>query len=123
MKSIVLCEDDDALRSTLSIALEKEFSVAAAPNGKSALDKCKEIKPDVLVIDFSLPDINANEVCKTIEADPSYGTPRIIVMTGQYQDHAQVDYAQSYDTAFTVDAYFNKPFDSELLIQRIRQLR
>ena len=123
MKQVVVCEDDDAFRTTLSQALAREFTVTEANCGRAALDKCLEVKPDVLVIDFSLPDLNANEVCKMIETDARYGAPRIIVMTGQYQESGKVDYKKSYDTAFTVDAYFNKPFDSELLIQRIKQLR
>ncbi len=67
---ILLVDDDDALMTVFSTALRKHgYDVIGAANGQKGLDRAKTEKPDLIFLDQVLPDIQGNEVLKTLKAD------------------------------------------------------
>lgn len=67
---ILLVDDDDALMTVFSTALRKHgYDVITAQNGQAGLDKAKTEKPDLVFLDQVLPDIQGNEVLKTLKED------------------------------------------------------
>ncbi|MDP3941542.1 MAG: response regulator [bacterium] len=67
---ILLVDDDDALMTVFSTALRKHgYDVITAANGQQGLDKAKTDKPDLIFLDQVLPDIQGNEVLKTLKED------------------------------------------------------
>lgn len=67
---ILLVDDDDALMMVFSTALRKHgYDVITAVNGQQGLDKAKSDKPDLIFLDQVLPDIQGNEVLKTLKED------------------------------------------------------
>lgn len=67
---ILLVDDDDALLTVFSTALKKHgYDVVTAANGQAGLDKAKTEKPDLIFLDQVLPDIQGNEILKTLKED------------------------------------------------------
>ena len=67
---ILLVDDDEALMTVFSTALRKHgYDVISAINGQQGLDKAKSDKPDLIFLDQVLPDIQGNEVLKTLKED------------------------------------------------------
>lgn len=67
---ILLIDDDDALMTVFATALRRHgYDVITAANGQTGLDKTKAEKPDLVFLDQVLPDIQGNEVLKTLKED------------------------------------------------------
>lgn len=67
---ILLVDDDEALLMVFATALKKHgYDVVTAPNGQIGLEKAKTEKPDMIFLDQVLPDIQGNEILKTLKDD------------------------------------------------------
>ena len=77
----------------------------------------KEFRPDLVVLDVMLPDINGKEVCQLVRSEPSMDEVRIICISGM----GEPDKIQGLRDAGAND-FMQKPFDVEDLLDRICQL-
>jgi len=67
---VLLVDDDEALLTIFQTTLTKDgFEVITAPNGQAGIDKAKTEKPEFILLDQVLPDIQGNEVLSTLKAD------------------------------------------------------
>jgi DNA-binding response OmpR family regulator len=70
MKKIVLIEDDADLFTLLKYNLEKEgFAATGSQTGKGALELCRRVRPDLILLDIMLPDSDGLDICKGIRND------------------------------------------------------
>lgn len=78
---VVIIEDDNFLRSLILQKFDLEgFEIAGAPNGREGIERITERRPDILLLDLLLPDINGFEVLEYIkENDSLHGIPILIV--------------------------------------------
>ena len=115
-KTILLVEDDPALALGLCDALEFEgFRVVHAARGQDAIDHAERHKPDCIILDLMLPDLNGYQVCEQIRrSDPR--TP-ILMLTARSQE---ADKIRGLDAG--ADDYVTKPFSVGELIARIRAI-
>jgi DNA-binding response OmpR family regulator len=118
-KTLLIVDDNDDLRGELAEQLEmgEEFTVVQAATGNDGVSRAVEIKPDLILLDVDLPDINGREACRQIRA-AQVSSP-IIMLTAADTDE---------DTVKGLDAgandYVAKPFKLAVLLARIRaQLR
>ncbi|MCH8804632.1 MAG: response regulator [Planctomycetes bacterium] len=118
-KRVLVVDDDPAIVEMLVELLERDgrFEVQTASTGFEAGIRTKEFRPDVMVLDYMLPDINGNAVCRTIRADESLRGVRIIIVSGVV-NREDVDKLLE-DGA---DDFLQKPFSIEQLINRITEL-
>ena len=118
-KRVLVVDDDPAIVEMLVELLERDgrFEVQTASTGFEAGIRTKEFHPDVMVLDFMLPDINGNAVCRTIRADESLRDVRIIIVSGVV-NREDVDKLLE-DGA---DDFLQKPFSIEQLINTITEL-
>ena len=88
---ILVVDDDDGMREFLTTALSKNPSclVLEASNGTEACIKLGRERPDLLILDVMMPDMDGVEVCRLIKKDPELSGIKIIVITG-YPDSSQV---------------------------------
>ena len=78
---ILIIEDDDVLRPLLRRMLEKEeYSVEIATNGKEGIDKAEELKPDLLITDIMMPEMNG--IAAIMELKNKHPKIKIIAMSG-----------------------------------------
>src|SRR3990170_381287 len=69
-ETILVVEDEPALRDTLAYNLKKDgFTVEAVGDGRSALESARRLKPDLIVLDLMLPEIDGFEVCRILRKE------------------------------------------------------
>ncbi|WP_238918353.1 response regulator transcription factor [Clostridium sp. YIM B02555] len=111
---ILVVEDDKSIREMLTFALETEgFSVDVSKNGNEALMKNNEFKPNLVLLDLMLPDINGFEVCKKIQQERDIP---IIMVTAK---NDIVDKVLGLEIG--ADDYITKPFHIKEVIARVNK--
>ena len=118
-KRVLAVDDDEAILEMLVELLERDgrFEVRVARGGYEAGMVTQEFQPDALVLDYKLPDINGNQVCRTIRSNPSLSHIKIIIISGV----ADPDEIRMLMEA-GADDFLRKPFQIDDLIARILQL-
>jgi excisionase family DNA binding protein len=119
-KAKVLVVDDEVpIVELLVDVLERDgrFEVKTASTGYDAGLLTQQFRPDVIVLDYLLPDINADVVCKTIRSNPSLEDTRIILISAHFDDSEEEKIKK-----MGVDAFLRKPFQIEELVSRIGEL-
>ena len=116
---VLVVDDDPAIVEMLVELLERDgrFEVDTAATGFDAGLKTRSFHPDVIVLDYMLPDINGNAVCRSIRSDESLNDVKIIIVSGVVdRDHVE---KLLQDGA---DDFIQKPFSIEQLVNRISEL-
>jgi DNA-binding response OmpR family regulator len=118
-KSILVVDDDPDIVAAIKAAFEETGAVVlTARDGNTAIDMATSEKPDLLVLDAMLPGRSGFLVLEKLKRDlVGKECPHIIMITGN-QGKRHHAWAQSLG----VDAYFNKPFRMERLIQSAEEL-
>jgi DNA-binding response OmpR family regulator len=117
-KKILVVDDEVQLKQAISIRLEvNDFDVIGSGDGEDGLEKAKNEKPDLIILDLMLPKLNGFEVCRMLKFDDTYKNIPIIILSALDQ---QGDREKAIQCG--ADAYFIKPFDFDLLVTKIRSL-
>ncbi len=113
MSAILLIEDDPALRRALRTTLRsRDFEVLEAATGETALVVAADGRPDVVILDLGLPDLDGLDVLRRLR---TFSDVPVIVLTARDEQSEKV---RSLDAG--ADDYVTKPFDTEELLARIR---
>jgi PAS domain S-box-containing protein len=103
--SILVVEDDPDVGESLVDALALEgHRVALAPDGRSAIDLARELRPDAVLCDLALPDMTGHEVARALRADEATRSALLVAVTG----HAQAEDREAARAA-GFDAHVAKP--------------
>ena len=120
-REILIVDDDDDLVEVIKSALLEDgrFEVRVASNGFDAGMMVKEFRPDLIVLDVMLPDINGREVCQRVRSDNQLEDVRVVCISGMVEPD-KVDELKKAGA----DDFLHKPFDVDELIDRVcRQLQ
>lgn len=115
---VLLVDDDDMLRKMMTTLLSKQgFDVLPAESGKTALEKLKTARPDVILLDVMMPDMDGFDVCRQVRADTAISHIPIIMLTA-------LDSVENKVKGFEAgaDDYISKPCDTLELVARINAL-
>ncbi len=117
---VLLVEDEPAQRAVLSYNLEAEgFRVVEAENGEEALMLVDESAPDIIILDWMLPNVSGIEVCRRLKMRPETRKIAIIMLSARAEE---VDKVRGLETG--ADDYVIKPYSVVELMARVRaQLR
>jgi two-component system, OmpR family, response regulator len=118
--TLLVVDDDAELNDLLTRYLNKHlpaFKTIQANDGFEAGRLLSEKRPGFVFLDINLPGIDGHSLCRKIKADPVFGKPFIIAMTGL--DHPEEKEAILADGA---DAFFPKPLDFESLVKTVEEL-
>ena len=116
----VLVVDDDPEIVELFVDVlsgDGRFEVSSASNGYDAGVLTQQIRPDAVVLDYMLPDVNGNVVCQTIRENPDLAGIKILIISGVVNP-AEVDRLMEAGA----DDFIKKPFNIERVIERIVEL-
>jgi excisionase family DNA binding protein len=118
-RKVLLVDDDAELVELMTKVLEEDgrFEVRIAGNGFDAGMMVKEYRPDLIVLDVMLPDINGKEVCHRVRADSTLEDVRILCISGMIEEDKVQELRLS-----GADDFLHKPFDIEELIDRMCSL-
>jgi PleD family two-component response regulator len=118
-RKVLIVEDDQQIVRLLVDVLNGDgrFETKSTGSGYEAGLLTEKFRPDVLVLDYLLPDINGNLVCQTVRANPDLADTKIIIVSGVI-DRNDVDSL----LADGANEFIQKPFDVNHLIDRICSL-
>ena len=86
-KTILLVDDDLTLREMYEDRLRMEgFTIVQASNGEEALTKAKDVKPNIILLDIMMPEINGFDVLRDLKADPELQDIPVIILTALIQE-------------------------------------
>ena len=116
MKKLLLIEDDADLFSLLKYNLEKEgFSLTGQQTGKGALELCRHVRPDLILLDIMLPDSDGLDICKGIRSQPELAHIPVIFLTARASETDRI-----VGLELGANDYIVKPFFVRELIARIK---
>ncbi len=118
-KRILVVDDDEAIIEMLVELLERDgrFEVRTATSGYDAGLLTHEFRPDLIILDFKLPDINGNVVCRTLRSNPAFEHVKIIIISGVV-DKDEIEQL----LAAGADDFLQKPFEINELLARMARL-
>ncbi len=115
---ILVVEDEESLLKLESILLSsKGYSVTGVMDGRSALEEVRANKPDLVILDIMLPEIDGFEVCRQIKEDPSLRHIPVLMLTAKKTSQ---DMARGEQVG--CDAYITKPFKSAKVLDMVQEL-
>ena len=116
-KKVLIVEDEESLLKLESILLtSKGYDVRGVSNGQEALDAIAEEKPDLVLLDIMLPEIDGFEVCQRVKDDPETRDIPVIMLTAK---KSREDMARGEKVG--ADWYITKPFKSVMVIETIQR--
>ncbi len=116
-QSIVIAEDDDEIREFLISQLKDEFDVTGCINGLEALKEIAKKKPDLVISDIMMPELDGNTLCSKIKSNPNTSDMPVILLTAKNRDEDQLEGLET-----GADAYIVKPFNMDILKRTIVNL-
>lgn len=114
---LLVVEDNQDIRDYIAESFGNQFDVRTATNGKEGMDTALKVIPDIIVSDIMMPEMDGNEMCRTLKADVRTCHIPIILLTAKDSLH---DKEEGY--AVGADSYLTKPFSASLLHSRIENL-
>ncbi len=117
-KKILIVEDEKDILQLVKLYLEKEgFRTVTASTGREALTQAAAEKPNLVVLDLMLPELDGLEVCKRLRSQPDTATLPIIMLTAKAEESDTV-----VGLELGADDYVTKPFSPKALVARVKAL-
>jgi two-component system, OmpR family, alkaline phosphatase synthesis response regulator PhoP len=118
MTKILIVDDEPDILEFLSYNLRREgFDVVTANSGKEALEVALKTRPQLIILDIMMPEMDGAEVCRRLRANPDFDNTTITFLTARDEDVSQI-------SALDVggDDYITKPIKPQVFISRINAL-
>lgn len=118
MEKILVVDDEPDIRQIIAYNLKKEgYIVVEAGDGREAINLAKEEKPDLIVLDVMMPNMDGIEVCHEIKTIPELSAVVICFLTARNEDYSQIAGLEAGG-----DDYIAKPVKPRILVARIKAL-
>lgn len=113
---VLLVDDELSSAEVLGLILAREgYEVVLAGDGRQALARLAEARPDLLVTDFMMPVMNGAELVKALRAMPEYRELPVLLMSG-----APESALRAYEVPY--QGFLRKPFNLDVFVDAVRQL-
>jgi two-component system alkaline phosphatase synthesis response regulator PhoP len=120
---ILIIDDDLDLVETISMILDSSgFETATAYDGHEGLARAREIRPDLIVLDIIMPELDGYGVCRELKGDPELAGVPVVMLTSEDDYVITTDISQAEGRVVMADDFFEKPVDPEALVERIYEL-
>ena len=112
-RKVLVVDDDPEIVELMVDVLERDgrFDVRTAASGYDAGVQTHEFRPDLMILDYMLPDVNGNVVCKTVRQNPAFEHMKIIIVSGVINQD-EIDNLMNVGA----DAFLKKPFSIDQLV-------
>ena len=114
---IVIVEDEEDIQEYLKSQLSDDFKVRTYPNGKVALSEILKKKPDLIISDIMMPEMDGNTLCTKLKTNINTNDVPIILLTAKSREEDQLEGLET-----GADAYILKPFNMDILRRTIINL-
>ncbi len=113
---ILVAEDERDVAELIRYTLDREgFEVIVAANGADALREARDSRPDLVLLDLMLPQVNGWELCRRLKQDPATRALPVIMLTARSEEGDKV-----LGFELGADDYVTKPFSTRELVARVR---
>ena len=120
MPTILLIDDDKDFCGLASAHFSGQgYTVALAHSGKDGLAKTLSIRPDIILLDIMMPDINGIEVLRELQAEDATSDIPVIIITGKFFDQGMRDV---FSQERNYRAFFAKPMELAAVQQKVEAL-
>jgi two-component system alkaline phosphatase synthesis response regulator PhoP len=117
-KKILLVDDELDIIELIKYNLEKEgYEIHTATNGKEAINIAKKVKPDLILLDVMMPEMDGIETCTIIRENEQLQHTLIAFLTARGEDYSQI---AGFDSG--ADDYITKPIKPKVLVSRVKAL-
>ncbi len=115
LRILVVDDEPDLLIGTARLLEKAGYAVDRAANGEQALQAVRDHRPDLLLLDRDLPDIDGTEVCRRIRQDPAVAGSFVIIISGSYTESDE----QAEGLESGADGYITRPIANRELLARV----
>ena len=116
--TVLIVEDEKSISTLLKYNLEKEgYTIIISQNGEDGIEQVKKNLPDLVILDWMLPDLSGIAVCDLIKREPRLKSIPVIMLTAKSEE---TDKIRGFETG--ADDYVTKPFSTKELVLRIQAL-
>ena len=115
---ILVADDSVTIQKVVELTFSKEdFVLTQARSGEEAIRKAKEMRPDLVLLDLVMPDMNGYDVCAALRTEPALRSVPIILLAGTFES-----FDQQRGTQAGANDVVTKPFESQVLVGKVKQL-
>jgi CheY-like chemotaxis protein len=112
----MVVDDVEGVRRMLIYALEDDYNVSQASNGREAIELAQVVHPDVIVMDLDMPVMDGVEATRHIKSDPQLADIKVVAVSGQNNSE------KSRLVRDAADIFIEKPFELSDLVEAVRRL-
>ncbi|MFT4092409.1 MAG: two-component regulator propeller domain-containing protein [Niabella sp.] len=116
-KAILVVDDDEEIRDYVAAIFGESYMVYKASNGVEALEIAQSRKPDLIISDVSMPQMDGIAFCKAVKTDAGINHLPIILLTAHTSQEVELK-----GTEEGADYYITKPFSKSLLLARVNSI-
>jgi len=117
-KKILLADDSITIQKVIELTFsDEDFEVVTVGNGRLAVDRIADVRPDVVLCDIIMPEKDGYEVCDYIKKNPSLSHIPVLLLTGAFEP-----FDQERANRVGCDGFLAKPFGPQTLISKVKDL-
>lgn len=115
---VLIVDDEKDILEFVGYNLENEgYIVKKASNGHQAIELNHSFKPDIIILDVMMPDLDGIETCYQIKQDVSVNNPKVLFLTARSEDYSEISGLEA-----GADDYITKPVRPRVLLSRIKAI-
>ncbi len=119
---VLVIDDEPDLVEMLRMALERQFEVIVAFNGKEGVGKAKAENPDAIVLDIMMPEKDGFAACRELKSDPQTASTPVLILTGVADYFGRTKYTKLSGMEIEAEDFISKPVDPNELVSRVAAL-
>jgi CheY-like chemotaxis protein len=117
-KKILLADDSITIQKVIELTFsDEDFEVVTVGNGRLAVEKVQDVRPDLVLCDIIMPEKDGYEVCDFVKKTPSLAHIPVLLLTGAFEP-----FDQDRATRVGCDGFLAKPFEPQTLIAKVKDL-
>ncbi|MFC1902911.1 response regulator transcription factor [Chloroflexota bacterium] len=120
---ILIVDDDHVLvEATRAVLESKNYLVRAAYDGDEGLQKVREEKPDMIILDVIMPTKDGFTVCEQLKDDPEFSKIPVLIMTSFSEKGKETNIPVSAGLSLEAEGYVDKPVSPDELLSRVESM-
>jgi len=121
-RKVLVIDDEPDLVEMIRMALERQFEVVTAYNGKEGVEKARSDKPDAIVLDIMMPEKDGFTACQELKGGAQTASIPILILTGVGEFFGRSKYSKASGMEIEAEDFISKPVDPNELVRRVNAL-
>ena len=119
---VLVIDDEPDLVEMMKMALERQFEVIVAYDGKEGVAKARAENPKAIVLDIMMPEKDGFTACRELKADPQTAPIPVLILTGVAEYFGRTQYSKMSGMEIEAEDFISKPVDPNELVRRVAAL-